>query len=128
MADRTSISITGDLKEALDDEKTNPSESYEQLLWRLLDSNGSGGGSTVDMDELEDRLVARLARETQADLQNMRDEIMRSVSAECGDVATTEDIADLADLIRDIDGSSSSVELDASERSKIAREVTEALQ
>lgn len=50
--DRTSISITRDLKQELDDAKTNPSESYESLLWRLLETNTTQESVEIDTDEL----------------------------------------------------------------------------
>jgi len=39
MTDRTSISVTEDLKAELDSLKTHEQQSYENLLWELIDES-----------------------------------------------------------------------------------------
>lgn len=64
--DRTSISVTKELKRELDDVKLRPEESYEDELWRLIDfyrslddrlsdmgNSGDGANGDGDLDELQ---------------------------------------------------------------------------
>lgn len=57
MTDRTTISITTDLKTELDAAKTHDAESYESLLWRLLEHAAVDG---LDEDALADEITARM--------------------------------------------------------------------
>jgi len=54
MADRTSISVTEDLKAELDGLKDHEQQSYENLLWQLIDENShTQAGKETGLDESE---------------------------------------------------------------------------
>jgi formate dehydrogenase maturation protein FdhE len=59
MAERTTISVTKALKEALDDEQMHKDESYESQLWRLLEDSEGTDTDAVEkrIDDLENNLT-----------------------------------------------------------------------
>ena len=77
MTERTTISITKELKRELDDLKVRNEESYEHLLWRLVKSE-----SGVD----EETIYAA------------RDEVVEAVTTR-DDYATEEHMGELADKL-----------------------------
>lgn len=89
---RTTLSVTNDLKDELDERKNREEESYEALLWRLLElleAHESG----VDPDDLAERIVDQAA----ADVGGPRvddSELARAVAREL-------DYAHLADQVAD---------------------------
>lgn len=87
--DTTTIEITDEQKAALDDLKTGEHEPYKSVVGRLLD----GGGSSVEVVEVEG---------LEPILYNVRDEINAAISAECGDAATVEGMAGLADELESL--------------------------
>lgn len=86
---RSSISVTRGLKNALDDAKLNDGESYETLLWRLLETEAAA----ADPDDLAERIVDQIG----ADVGGPRvddSELARAVAREL-------DYANLADQVAD---------------------------
>ena len=83
---RSSISVTRGLKNALDDAKLNDGESYETLLWRLLETEAAA----ADPDDLAERIVDRLDAHENTDTE----ELARAVAREL-------DYAHLADQVAD---------------------------
>jgi len=64
MTERTTISVTKALKEALDDEQKHKDESYESQLWRLLED--SEGTDTDSVEKRIDDLETELTRKIEA--------------------------------------------------------------
>jgi len=64
MTDRTSISVSVDLKSELDSLKTHEQQSYEHLLWELIGDNVVSGGTetqesgTVQLEATEYQKIA----------------------------------------------------------------------
>jgi len=98
MTDRTSISVSVELKQELDSLKEHEQQSYENLLWELIEES--------EVDNSRSELI-----------EDIRDQLDRIESAQGGTVSEALDIAD----------SSQEVTLEATEYQKIAEEVSEAL-
>ena len=85
MSDWTSISLTEEQKATINEAKPEGMTTGTFIV-QSIESNSNESGA-IDSSTI----------------QNMRDEIMASVSAECGDVATVEDISDLVRRIEDLE-------------------------
>ena len=99
--DLTSVAVRQDTKEKLDDLKEHEKESYESVISRLVSGEGIesvevdgermalvteireqldrlDSEDSTDTDELEDRIVSRIAREQSTDLEQFETEIKKA--------------------------------------------------
>lgn len=84
MTDRTSLSVTHSLKTELDAAKTHDGESYESLLWRLLDSDGP------DADALADAVAERIEPSAEVDAEAIAEEVAEEIDGPGVDYAEIE--------------------------------------
>lgn len=125
MTDRTTINVTQDRHEKAGDVKDQYSETWDDVLLfyhnfrqafpdHALDipesihtacipecenlNNDGVGSDGVDLDELEDRIVVRLARETEADLETFEHKLDQIQNAQAGTVSEALEIAEDMDI------------------------------